>query len=257
MHVIIIAPTSKETSGYPLWRLPLFFTAFLDETKRTWDNGCILVKIAYKRKNKFKCVPTRCVTQDQSDISPKWVLNFSYVSSNKLSKQKRYHITSICATFFQMWVFKCFFILRAWINAKSHCLLFTGVSFSYVPSNVFSKRVPKQMHNPTSCICMTLRKSEFSYVSSNGQPQQMYMCNGCIHTIFLQCDFSNVFSNCLHKQMHSCIDCTYNIFHQSEFSCALKASAPAEAKSHWLHLWDFSPGWVFKCFLKSLPHAEA
>ena len=34
------------------------------------------------------------------------------------------------------------------------------------------------------------------------------------------------------------------------FNCLLKLSASTDAKSHWLHLNDFSPEIVFRCFLK-------
>ena len=36
------------------------------------------------------------------------------------------------------------------------------------------------------------------------------------------------------------------------FKCILKLSAWANATSHWLHLNDFSPEWVFKCLAKLL-----
>ena len=35
------------------------------------------------------------------------------------------------------------------------------------------------------------------------------------------------------------------------FNCLLKLSARTDAKSHWLHLYAFSPKGVFRCFLKS------
>ena len=38
--------------------------------------------------------------------------------------------------------------------------------------------------------------------------------------------------------------------------CVLKLLAWTEAKSHWLHLFDFSPLWIFTCVLKSIAWAE-
>ena len=36
------------------------------------------------------------------------------------------------------------------------------------------------------------------------------------------------------------------------FKCLLKELGSKQAKSHWLHLFDFSPLCIFKCVLKAL-----
>ena len=86
--------------------------------------------------------------------------------------------------------------------------------------------------------------------------------------------FSTVSSNCLPEQMQSRIDCICMLFSRVSFQmcpqiaclyrckvalvafvcffkCLLKLSARTDAKSHWLHLYAFSPKGVFRCFLKS------
>ena len=42
----------------------------------------------------------------------------------------------------------------------------------------------------------------------------------------------------------------YGFSPQWVLTCFLKLSARADTKSHWLHLWYFSLEWVFKCLLK-------
>ena len=36
------------------------------------------------------------------------------------------------------------------------------------------------------------------------------------------------------------------------FKCFLKELGSEHANSHWLHLFDFSPLWIFKCVFKAL-----
>ena len=51
----------------------------------------------------------------------------------------------------------------------------------------------------------------------------------------------------------------YSIFYTGVclFICLLKELGSEQAKSHWMHLFDFSPLCVFKCILKALAWADA
>ena len=76
----------------------------------------------------------------------------------------------------------------------------------------------------------------------------------CCSFTFLHCAFSSVSLNCLPEKSHSHIGCIcLTLLH-----CALTnvSSSPQlawkDAKSHWLHFFDFSPLCVFKCVLKAL-----
>ena len=68
------------------------------------------------------------------------------------------------------------------------------------------------------------------YWTSFDQHRQSH--TGCIHLTFLQCEFSNVSSNG-------------------------RPAAWGDTKSHWLHLFGFSPLCVSKCLLKELGSAQA
>ena len=80
---------------------------------------------------------------------------------------------------------------------------------------------------------------------------QMTRLKGCIIRLvaFLQCEFSNVSSNDLLEKRHSHIGYICLIFLHCAFSNVFSNHLP-EAKSHWIHLLDFSPLCIFKCFLK-------
>ena len=41
-----------------------------------------------------------------------------------------------------------------------------------------------------------------------------------------------------------------HFFSEGVFKCPLKTPASTDAKLHWLHLFDFSPRWVFKCLFR-------
>ena len=41
-----------------------------------------------------------------------------------------------------------------------------------------------------------------------------------------------------------------HFFSEGVFNCPLETPASTDAKSHWLHLFDFSPRWVFKCLFR-------
>ena len=73
----------------------------------------------------------------------------------------------------------------------------------------------------------------FSNVFSNCLPEEMHSHTGSIHQICLCCVFSNVFQNGL---------CVFEGF--------LKTLPNQDAKSKWLHLFDFSPVYVFNCVPK-------
>ena len=71
------------------------------------------------------------------------------------------------------------------------------------------------------------------------------VANGCTCTLF-----STLSSNCVLELMQSHIFCIFVLFSRVSLS-VLNLPACADAKSHWLHLYAFSPNGVFRCFLKS------
>ena len=83
------------------------------------------------------------------------------------------------------------------------------------------------------CICATFLHYVFSNAFSNCLPEEMHSHTGSIHQICLCCVFSNVFQNGL---------CVFEGF--------LKTLPNQDAKSKWLHLFDFSPVYVFNCVPK-------
>ena len=72
---------------------------------------------------------------------------------------------------------------------------------------------------------------------------------GHICFTFLHCVFSNVSLNCMHEKRHSHIGCICLTVLHCVFSNVSSNGMPA-MKLHWLHLFDFSPLWVFICVLK-------
>ena len=120
------------------------------------------------------------------------------------------------------------------------------------------------MQSHIGCIYLTFLQSVFLNVSWNHLPEKMQSYIGCIYLTFLHCAFSNVSSNCLHEKGHSHIVRFPNrlagtlsklvalawLFSMCVFKCLLKSPACVDAKSHWLHLFDFSPMCVFKCLRK-------
>ena len=135
----------------------------------------------------------------------------------------------------------------------------------YLRSSVSEKSSKKFRLARYVTICLTFPQCALSNVSSNGWHRQLHSRIGCICSIFLCCVFSNVSSNRLHKRMHNhtgYICLTSLTSHKSHwlhlfdfsplrvFKCILKVLAREDAKSHWLHLLDFSLLWFFKCVLK-------
>ena len=95
------------------------------------------------------------------------------------------------------------------------------------------------------CICAC------SSVSSNGLLGKMHSHFGCIYLAFPHYVLKNVSSNGLPERMQSHTDITFVwLFSTVRFKCLLKLPSREDAKSHWLHLFDFSPLCVFECVLK-------
>ena len=133
------------------------------------------------------------------------------------------------------------------------CLTFLHNALPNEPTNC----LPGRIHIHTSYICLTCLHHGFSNVSSNRLPERMHNHTGCICLTFLHCAFSNVSSKHLDHSMHNRIGCICLTFLQCVFKWVLKVSAREDAKSHWLHLFDFSPLCFFKCLLKWLAWDEA
>ena len=93
------------------------------------------------------------------------------------------------------------------------CLTILHCAFTDAPS-ASSEHLNQRKYIYIGCICFSFLPCAFSNVSSNGPPQTMPSHTGCICMVFLHCAFSNLSSNC-------------------------------DAKSHWLHLFDFLPHFVF------------
>ena len=124
------------------------------------------------------------------------------------------------------------------------CLTFLHCVFSNVSSNCLQGK----MCGHTGCICWTFPHCEFSNVDSKILDQSRQSHIGCICWTFPHCAFSNASSNYLHEKIHShtgCICLTLWVF-----KCWRKDLGSEQAKSHWLHLFGFSPLCVFKCLLK-------
>ena len=147
---------------------------------------------------------------------------------------------------------------------------FSPVCFSYVSSNDITGK--KQSH--TSCICSKFLHCTFSKASSNCQRERRHIRIGCIFLFFLHFVYLNVWSNCLPGRMqgHSCyiwlafLQCVVSGQNVSLegckltlvtlfFICVLKWHDREDAKSHKLHLSDFSPSYIFKGLIK-LPARE-
>ena len=111
------------------------------------------------------------------------------------------------------------------------------------------------MQSHTSCIYLAFLHCGFSNVSSNGLPERMHNHIGCIFLAFLHCAFSNVPSKCLPHRMQSHIGCICGTFSNMDFQMILQGTCVK--RSHWLHLFDFSPLCVFKCVLKCSLREEA
>ena len=160
--------------------------------------------------------------------------------SNKISKFKIISLIFTSSTNVQISAqYKyCNFKTRLQTTLRG-CLLFGHI---LVSSNC---HLQKRQSKTYLCVLSNL----FSKCQSHRK--QSHIC--CIFT-FLHCAFSSVSLNCLPEKSHSHIGCIcLTLLH-----CALTnvSSSPQlarkDAKSHWLHFFDFSPLCVFKCVLKAL-----
>ena len=131
----------------------------------------------------------------------------------------------------------------------------------------FSQSVPKPFLDNIGLnlitLCFYLYPLVFAFLQllsnafRNGLPQRTHNHTCCLSLSFLHSVFSNVTSNCLHEKMHIQNGCISLTFFHWVFKCVLKLPGWKEIKLHWLHLFDFSPLWVFKCFLKWLVLEDA
>ena len=135
--------------------------------------------------------------------------------------------------------FNCLLKLSAWTDAKSHWLhLYAFLQSEF--SNVSSNCLPVQMQSRIGCICMLFQMSP-----------QIVCPNRCkVAFIAFVCPSQVTFQMCPQ------VVCLYRckvalVAFVCFFKCLLKLSARTDAKSHWLHLYAFSPKGVFRCFLKS------
>ena len=77
---------------------------------------------------------------------------------------------------------------------------------------------------------------------------------GCMITLAASIDLSPLWDLKCILQSAGQVDAKSHWLHLFDFSpmCPFKVSAREDAMSHWLHLFDFSPLCVFKCVLKWL-----
>ena len=150
------------------------------------------------------------------------------------------------STFLTVCLFKCVLKLFEPEDAKLHCFTFLQCAFSYGSSNCLREK----MQNHTSCICLTFVQCVFSHGSSKNLDQCRHNHTGCICWTFHHCAFSYVSSNGLPEKMRNHTGCICLTFSHCVFS---NVSWPAwiDEKSHWLHLFDFTPLCVIKRLLKS------
>ena len=94
----------------------------------------------------------------------------------------------------------------------------------FVSSNVFKNCVPVMIHSHINCTLFLHRSMVHTFlsVSLNCLHEMMQSNTGCICLTFLHCVFS-ASSNRLHPPL-----------------CVFKRVLKEGAKSHWLHLFDFS-----------------
>ena len=122
-------------------------------------------------------------------------------------------------------------------------------------SNVSSNDLSVKMHSHIGCIWKAFLRCAFSNVSSYCLQGKTHNHIGCICLTFLQCAFSNVSLNCFYKKRHNYIGAIcLAFFHCVFLNVASKHLHEWMQKSHWLHLFDFSPMCVSNvssnCFYK-------
>ena len=103
----------------------------------------------------------------------------------------------------------------------------------FVSSNVLKNCVPVMIHSHINCTLFLHRSMVHTFlsVSLNCLHEMIQSNTGCICLTFLHCVFS-ASSNRLHPPL-----------------CVFKRVLKEGAKSHWLHLFDFSPLCAFKSVL--------
>ena len=140
---------------------------------------------------------------------------------------------------------KCTLKLPTWSNANSHWLHLSD----------FWDCLPGQLYIHNDCTCLLFLHYEFLNVSSDFLLEQMQNHNGCICLTFLHCVLTNVFWDCLPGQL------CFTMIHLFDFSplwvfkCFLRFSAWANSKTYWVHLFGFSPLCTNKRFLRLPPWA--
>ena len=135
-----------------------------------------------------------------------------------------------------------------WLLLRIHsricciCLIFLHCAFSNDPSN----SVPEKRYSHIGCICFTFLHCAFSNVPSNSLPKKRHSRIGCIGP-FSTVHFLYVASNGHYKSIHSHIGCIFFYFSPlCVFLGCLKWLLQEDAESHRLHLFDFSPLYIFK-----------
>ena len=117
---------------------------------------------------------------------------------------------------------------------KMACRRGCELEFSNASSNGLSKR----MHRRTGCICLAFLHGVFSNVASNCLNEKMQSHTGCICLAFLHCEFSNASSNGLSNRHRLYL---FDLSLLCVFKCLLISPSFENAKSHWVHLFAFSP----------------
>ena len=142
----------------------------------------------------------------------------------------------------------------------SNCLLETSQShigcictafLHCVFSHVFSNYLPDRMHSHIGYICLTFLHCAFSKLFSNWMAGNMQSYIGYIYLNFLHCAFSNVFFQltCLRRGIVTLVAFIW-LFSTLGFQMSPQTACLVCCKSHWLHLFDFSPLCCFKLVSK-------
>ena len=153
-----------------------------------------------------------------------------------------------------MGLFALVFLHHAVLSVPINCLpemvevhLLSGHLFDSVLSNVSSNSMPVRMQSHIGCICLTFLHCASLNVSSNCLPEKKHSRTDYICLAFLNCVFSNVVSIACPRRGKV----TLVAFFYFSTLFFFKWPAREDAKSHWLHLFGFSPQCVFKCVLKT------
>ena len=131
-----------------------------------------------------------------------------------------------------------------------------GFSLYCVFSNVYSNHLPEKMHSNISYICLT--HCVLSNVSWNFFHGKRNSNTGCICLTFSTVCFQMTPQiDVMRKKTKSHWLHLFDFSPLCVFKCWLKDLGSEQAKSHWLHLFDFSSLCVFKCIIKLLASEHA